>query len=352
MSQKQKHSHKYQHYLPAVYIKYFKRLDVKGKACYVFDKVYPSPEQNRNGYRPRNPHEICGETHRHTIRIMEDDKYMIEEYFKIFEDEHDKFVENITEIYSKYERYYNGLRGSSIFNKSNLKLGFNHVFKCTPTHRNVAYRINNKVFNQYVKLICKVYLYRLKKIDSSEDLKGKKKLSALADSCLSAGFTFAKNFESAMLGEIISDDNLNIIDKDEINELMIAVKSMGIISLRKDLKDVRDAFEKIYRYIIYPLSNMRMKNKKIYILKTVDYVVSGDMPFCNISIQFGENKVVNSDVFTLTPNYMIIFIDENQGAYFNFKTNVSKAISIKNYKNAERYVFSNNLESLLEICKS
>ncbi|HEM7567104.1 TPA: hypothetical protein U2J78_004964 [Serratia marcescens] len=364
MNKKQKHSHKYQHYLPAVYLKYFTRLDVKGDACYVFDKLYPNSEQKRNGFRPLNRHYICGENYRHTIRLMKDEKNMIENYFKIFEDEHDHFVSRITKIYDNYKRYIDWLRDNVLLKRSNLKREFNRIVKCFPIHYNMAYRVDSKEVNQYIKLMCKVYLYRLKKMDASYNLKERRKLSILADALFSVGYTFSQNFEPTILKGIIDNnnsnindivninDNFNIIDPDEINELRIALNSMSVMGLRKNLKSIREAFEKIHRYIIYPLANMSLKNKTIYILKTSDYIVSGDMPFCNLKINSGDAKIVNSDVFTLTPNYMIVFLDENQGAYFNFRTDISKYISIKNYKNAERYVFSNNLNSLLETCNS
>lgn len=335
----------YQHYLPAVYLKFFKTGDKKeGKSTYVFNKKGSNKKQEGQGFEALNVHKICGENYRHTVRLFDEKDNGIENLFGFIEKAHPDFIGAVSDFYNCKHRFMCHPRKHfavlSNYDFSSLSI---KGLKVAPILSDVV-KVDSSLLKSCIIFISQIMCYRLKSFDGAVTEKPKMKEVALKVSSIFSA-------SSEILGP-----EINIIKKNEWSELLQAIQGIGEYlpyTNRKTLRMFNEMYKKFYRYLVLPFTSLGVTpgEMDVYIFKAPikNPIVSGDMPFNFNSPRKDFSGVC---IFTLTPGIAIIFSSKSGGSLvIDNPNNFADAISRDNVKNAEEYVFSMETTRLVKFTK-
>ncbi|EML7356055.1 DUF4238 domain-containing protein [Enterobacter hormaechei] len=333
----------YQHYLPATYLRSFTSKDAGGKeTVWGFVKKEASKAQVLKRYVPLNIKKICGADFRHTIWLQGERDNVIEDLFGMLEKIYPS-IKSILNYYSLKKDLYMKLcpRGYFLFNftppnvffKTNIKpykllSGFSEIDDCEI--KNLTMFLS--------QFLCR----RLKKIDNEISQILTSKIKDLPN-------IIKKTIKSN--NELIPE-HYEIINKNDWKELLRTINDGSKylpLSERKAMREIRNTFSKFNRYLLYPFLSPEYLYKKVNVFifrPPINHsLISCDFPFYQLKNKTGEIDFTADCIFTLSP-YMAILFTSKKRPHIKNPKNFSDLICKNNVENAEKYIFSNELERL------
>ncbi|MFB6328534.1 DUF4238 domain-containing protein [Pantoea deleyi] len=330
---------KYQHYLPATYIRRFRisQEENSGKnTVYGFVKINASSKQIKERISPLNATKICGQDLRHTIIVDGERDNIIEDAFKILEDIYPEFLHLLGSFFN-IKGEFKTIFGRHYCVKKMHKFSakdFKSVKNLTIV--SAIYEVDSLDLKNISIFMARFMCYRNKKMDeyfsSSDKLKLKKINESIKEAfktnknLLTDGAVFSRSDWRTLLS-IFKDGGFMITnsEKGQRNEILKAIKAF-------------------HRFMVLPFhSYLDESDCKAYLYAAPRNkpIVSGDFPFFFYK---GGNSLIDGCIFTVSPAMALIFSSEELKTENHL--NLSDLLSHENAQRAERYVFSNNKERL------
>ncbi|EOX6875924.1 DUF4238 domain-containing protein [Enterobacter roggenkampii] len=333
----------YQHYLPATYIRSFTTIEAGGKeTVWGFVKKEASKDQVFKRYVPLNIKKICGADFRHTIWLQGERDNIIEDLFGMLEKTYPD-IKSILNYYSLKKDLYNKICPKGYF-----------LFKPTPPNNIIKtnnkpykllsgfYEIDDAEIKNLTIFLSQFLCRRLKKIDNE--------ISHIPSPKM-------KDISNIIKKTIYSNNGLlpehyNIINKNDWKELLKTINDGSKylpLSERKTMRDFRNTFSKFYRYLVYPFTSHESlyKNVNVFVFRPpINHsLISCDFPFFQLQKKSNEIDFTEDCIFTLSPHMALLFTSKKRPNVKNVK-GFSDLICESNVNNAEKYIFSNELERL------
>lgn len=334
---------RYQHYLPATYLRSFTSKEAGGRdTVWGFVKKEASKDQVIRRYVPLNVKKICGDDFRHTIWLQGERDNIIEDLFGMLEKIYPS-IKSILDCYSREKDLYQKLcpKGYFLFNS----IPFKEIFKTKlKPYRLLSgfSEIDNGEIKNLALFLSQFLCRRLKKIDNQ--------ISNIFPSKM-------KELPNIIRKTIKSNNDLfskhhNVINKNDWKELLRIIKDGSEylpLSERKTMRDLKNIFYKFQRYLAYPFLSSEFLYKKvnIFIFRPPMYhsLISSDFPFFQLQKKSGEIDFTEDCIFTLSPHMALIFTSKKR-PHVKSVQKFSERICKGNVENAEKYIFSNELERL------
>jgi len=331
---------KYQHYLPATYVRMFKVLtDVpkSGKnTVYGFIKIEATKKQQKERVSLLNAKLICGQDFRHTVYVDGEMDNIIEDSFKSLEDLYPHFVRVMRE-YFFIKGWLNNLSGCNYFVRKHILASFS-LLKISKKLDvlSAIYEVEIKEVRNISIFMSRFICYRNKKMDVFFNAQKKPKLKNL----------------SSLIKELLST-NQGIIPqgspfpRGEWKDFLSLFKDFGLFMIQSEKskrKEFMDLITVFHRFLVQPFKSYSDDSDcKVYLYAAPKNkpIVSGDFPF----YFFNDSRLLTDGcVFTVSPSFALIFSKER--VKVNNLSNFSDFISKKNVFSSEKYVYSGDKERL------
>lgn len=333
---------KYQHYLPATYIRSFSPPEIGGNDTVLgFVKKDASKEQIIKRCIPLNVKKICGDDFRHTIYFEGQRDNIIEDLFGILERIYPD-IKSILDYYSYKKDIY-----QKLFPKGYCILQFTPIKKIIKAEKH--YRLlsgfceidSGEIKNLTIFLSQFIYR-RLKKLDSEISQTPLPKMKELPNL-----IKITVNSNKDLLPE-----HYEIIKKNDWRDLLKVINDASNhlpLSDKKVMRDLKNIYYKFYRYLSFPFlsSDQIYKGVNIFVFRPpVEHLlISSDSPFFQLQKKSSEIDFTEDCIFTLTPHMALLFTTKKR-PHVKSTQRFSDRICKENVSNAEKYIFSNNLKRL------
>lgn len=332
---------KYQHYLPATYIRRFKPFVKDAQAgentVYGFVKIEATSKQIKERISYLNLKKICGQEWRHTIYIDGERDNLIEDCFKILEDTYPEFIGCISDFY-RMKDCFRAAKGNHYFVRC-YSLGGD--FKRNKFKRSAilsrAHEIDLDDLKNVAIFMARFLCYRNEILDEHFKSRVEPRLRDVTKLIKGVLNTNKPLFPAG--AKVLPRGGWRMI-------LSMFGKGGGYFSEseKPQRKEALNMLSKMYRYVILPFSSIADEvGCRVYIYAAPEGrgIVSGDFPFIfsNKSLSFRDGCV-----FTISPG-MALVISSNDFP-MNVDGKFADAISEWNVRRAKKYVFSSDKERL------
>lgn len=332
---------KYQHYLPATYIRRFKITDEDPKAgkdtVYGFVKTDAKPKETKKRIDYFNAKKICGQDWRHTLYIGKERDNLIEDLFKMLEDTYPEFVKCMSKFY-RLKEYFRRVSGQGYFIK---KYNWHGVLTKRKLKRLDAYSSFHEIDLEDLKnmafFMARFLCYRNENMDAyfqSEQMPGLKNVSFLIKKIL-------------RVNRYLMPSGTCVISSYEWKAMLSLLNHAGLFLVDSDMEQRRDivrAFKRIHRYMAMPFYSAADESGcKVYLYCAPKgrEIVSCDFPFVFLN---GDFLFGNGCYFTISPAMALVFTRER---FVEQKpADFSDSISALNVSQAKKYIFSSSKERL------